>query len=187
MKKHVLIIILFSVYFEATAQHKVIDTTWFRVQKANVADTGLFDAFDSIILAFSQGYKSIQKKVWYISYIDEDIDSNLMNTVALRMFPSDFILPVMKKSRGFFYYKDNLFFIEKGNGKDKKHCHIFEYSNKTKSFYYITINWRLFWASDMKEAEKKRLTDKYGLISDDPTILLTRDTDGLWTWHRYPF
>ena len=54
MKKSVLMIILVCVYFEATAQHKVIDTNWFRVQKVNVADTGLLDAFDSIILAFSQ-------------------------------------------------------------------------------------------------------------------------------------
>ena len=180
-------IILVCVYFEATAQHKVIDTNWFRVQKVNVADTGLLDAFDSIILAFSQGYKSIQKKVWYISCFDKNIDSNLMNTGALRMFPSDFILPVMKKSRGYFYYKDNLFFIEKGNDKDKKHYHIFEYSNKTKSFYYITINWKLFWASDLKESVKNRLTDKYGPISDDPTILLTRDSNGLWTWNLYLF
>lgn len=180
MKRIVFLIILFGPFFEVTAQNKAIDTVWFRAHRVTVVNAGLLDALDSMILAYTQDHP--KKLVWYIMF--EDVDSNSKNKVELSLTPSDFMLPAMKKSDGFFSYKNNLFFIEKRNEKGKRYDCIFEYSNKTKPFYYIKIDWELLWASDMEESKKNQLFLKYASIEDYRSVLLIRDSDGLWSW-RY--
>lgn len=179
MKRIVFLIILFCTFFEVTAQNKAIDTVWFRAHRVTVVDTGLFEALDSIILAYTDYSKKI---VWYVSF--EDVDSNFESKVELYLTPSRFLLPVFKKSDGFFPYKNNLFFIEKRIEQRKRYDHIFEYSNKTKPFYYLKIDWVLFWASDLEESKKDQLLYERVLTEDPRPVLLTRDSDGLWSW-RY--
>lgn len=109
MKKFFFIIILIGFFFEATAQKRAIDTIWFRVPKVNIVDEGLFDVLDSIIPVFSQGSsKTIKKMVWYIMYLDDDIENDSESEIYLLVIPSRFIIPEMKKADGFFPYKDNL-------------------------------------------------------------------------------
>ena len=179
MKRIVFLIILFGNFFDMTAQNKAIDTVWFRAHRVTVVDAELLDALDSMILVYTQDLHS--KLVWYITF--EDVDSNSESKVELYLTPSDVILPVMKKSDGFFQYKNNLFFIEKRIEQEKKYDHIFEYSNKAKLFYYIKIDWDLFWASD-EESKKINSLLKYASIADFPSVLLIQDFDGLWSW-RY--
>ena len=183
MKKFIIIVILLGIFFKATAQNKAIDTVWFRVPNVTIVDSGLLDALDSIIYAYTQDV-SASKLVWYVMFFDEEVDGNSGSKVEFYLSPSDVILPAMKKSDGFFLYKKNLFFIEKRNEKSKKNDHIFAYSNKTRPFYYITINWDLLWASDLEESKKARLGYIYASIQDYNGVFLTRGSDGLWTW-RY--
>lgn len=181
MKRIVLLIFLFGTFFEVTAQNNAIDTVWFRAHRVTVVDSGLLDELDSIILVYTQEHP--KKLVWYIGFLD--VDSNSESKVKLVLVPSRVMLPVLKKSDGFFTYKNNLFFIEKRSKQGKRYDYIFEYSNITKPFYYIKINWDLFWASesDFDESKKNQIF-KYSIISDYRSVLLVRDFDGLWSW-RY--
>lgn len=183
MKRFVLIIILFGSLFEVTAQNKAVDTIWFRVQNVNIVDEGFLNALDSMLLVFSQeSPKSIKKLVWHIMFLDENIDGDSESKVNVIVVPSNFIIPSMRISDGFFSHKDNLFFVKNRNEKGKNHNRIFAYSNETKPFYYVIIDWKILWNSSLEESIKNQLVCKYASIEDYPSVLLTRDSDGLWTW-----
>ena len=170
-------------FFRATAQNNAIDTIWFRVPNVSIVDDGLFDALDSILLVYpKESPKSIKKLVWNIVFLDEDIDCDSESKMDIIMVPSDFIIPIMRMSDGFFFYKGNLFFVEKRKGKEKKYNDIIEYSDKSRSFYYITIKWDQLWNSSLEESIKNQLVSKYASIEDYPSVLLKRDSGGLWKW-----
>ena len=88
----------------------------------------------------------------------------------------------MKKSDGYFYYHNNLYFIENRDEKRRQYDSIFEYLDNTKLFYYITIDWKLFWDSNLEESKKNTLYYKYASIEDYPSVFLSRDSDYLWSW-----
>lgn len=183
MKRFVLILILCGTFHEVSAQKKVIDTVWFRVAKVDVVDKGLLNALNSMSHVFCKGgTREMKELVWYIRFDDEDSDSNSENKVDLIAVPSYFITPVMRKSDGYFYYKNSLFLIEKRNEARKANDSIFKYSNKRKSFYYLSINWDIFWGSSLDESIKSQLLGKYCITEDFPSVFFTRKPDGVWIW-----
>lgn len=156
--------------------------------QVNVADEGLLVALDSMTLAYLQESPNATKTmVWYLTYLDKDMDGDSENKMDFLVIPSSKIIPNIEKSDGYFSYKDHLFFIGKRNDQRKRQDPVFAYSNTTNSFYYIKINWNLLWNSDIEESVKNQLVSKYASIEDYPPILLSRNSDGLWTWRFSSF
>ena len=153
------------------------------MQNVKVTDEGLLDALDSISHELSKdSLGSLRKLVWYIMFSDDNFESSSERIVELCLVPSNYIIPVMKESDGYFYYHNNLYFIENRDEKRRQYDSIFEYLDKTRIFYYITIDWKLFWGSNMEESKKNTLYYKYASIEDYPSIFLSRDSDYLWRW-----
>lgn len=184
MKRFILIVIFLGAFHEVNAQNKAIDTIWFRVPRVDIVDKELLNTIDSAVLVFSQEEsKPIRKFVWYIRLLDDDSVRDCGNKVDITMDPWNFISPTMGKSDGFFFHNNSLFFISNKIETKENYDHIFKYTDKSKSFYYLRIDFELFWGSDLSESVKNDIFYKYAGITDYRSVYLTRKPNGLWIWH----